>query len=57
MNLVIFDFYFQQIINTPLLKIVVMLDVKQASEYPNFLNGFCCVDPNPQDCYSDFFGP
>ena len=31
MNLIIFIYYFQQLINTPLLKVFDMLDVKQAS--------------------------
>ena len=34
-NLIIFNFYFQQIINIPLLKVFDILDVKQASEYPD----------------------
>ena len=35
-NLIVFNFYFQQIINTPLLKVFDMLDIYQASEFLDF---------------------
>ena len=35
MNLIIFNFYFQQMITTSLLKVFDMLDIYQASECPD----------------------
>ena len=36
MNLIVFNFYFLQIINISLLKVFGMFDIYQASEFPDF---------------------